>query len=191
MLRALNRLIIRVSGSGWLFALTTVLAFGSLALLMQIGEAFPAVAGGAQPFDLQNELTPDEVLGQLPGYTAEARRLYLQFTAIDFLFPFAAGLFLAAIAAFSMRHGFPAPYGWLTARNLLPILMLGTLFDWCENVAAVSAIYAWPDTSAALASALVTAKKLKLTLVIASQLLAALLLLAAAASWIGRSLQSR
>jgi hypothetical protein len=190
MLWALNGLIVRVSGNGWLFALTTVLAFGSLTILMQIGEAFPAVAGGAQPFDLQNELTAAEVLAQLPGYTEQARGLYLQFSAIDFVFPFAAGLFLAAIAAFSMRHAFPAAYGWLTARSLLPLMMLGTLFDWCENVAALSAIYSWPDTGAGLATAPVIAKKLKLTMVIASQLLAALLLLAAAAAWIGRRLRA-
>lgn len=183
MLRGLNKLIIRVSGNGWLFAATAIVFVVSLRLLMQIGESFPAVAGGAQPFDLQNALTGEQVLQQLAGYTAEARRQYYLFTAVDYVFPFAAGLFLAAIAAFCLRRSFPAAYTAVAERALFPLLMAGSLFDWCENIAALAAILSWPDTSAGVATALVTAKRLKLTLVIATQLLVALLLLATAGKW--------
>ncbi|MCK6370132.1 MAG: hypothetical protein L6Q83_02200, partial [Gammaproteobacteria bacterium] len=47
MIGGLNRLIIRISCSGWLFIATTVVFVTSLGALMQIGETFPAVAGGA------------------------------------------------------------------------------------------------------------------------------------------------
>ena len=103
MLRALNRLIIRVSGSGWLVLAAALTGFACLTAMNRIAADFPAVAGGAVPFDLQNDLTSDQVLAQLAGYTDGARRLYGLFTAIDYLFPFAAGLFLAGISAFGMR----------------------------------------------------------------------------------------
>lgn len=181
MVQGLNRLVVRVSGSAPLFALATVLAFGSLAVLMRIGEAFPAAAGGAQVFDLQNGLTAAQVLAQLPGYTDEARRLYYAFTAVDYLFPFAASLFLAAIAAFCLRRAFPGAYAAAVARNLLPLVMIPALFDWCENVAALVAITAWPDTSPAMAGAIVVAKRLKLGFLFVAQGGVGLLLLATAA----------
>jgi hypothetical protein len=188
MLRALNQLIIRVSGNGWLFIVTTAVAFTSLSILIRIGESFPAVAGGAQPFDLQNSLTAGQVLSQLALYTDEAEQQYLVFTAIDYVFPFAAGLFLAAIAAFCLRRSFPGAYAAMESRSLYPLLMAGSLFDWCENIAALTAILSWPDTPDGVASAIVIAKRFKLTLVIGTQILVGLLLLATAAKWlVGRS----
>lgn len=180
MMQGLNRLVVRVSGSAPLFALVTVLAFGSLAVLMRIGAAFPAAAGGAQVVDLQNGLTAAQVLAQLPGYTDEARRLYYAFTAVDYLFPFAASLFLAAIAAFCLRRAFPGAYAVAVARNLLPLVMIPALFDWCENVAALLAITAWPDTTPAMAGAVVAAKRLKLGFLFVAQGGVGLLLLATA-----------
>ena len=188
MLRALNQLIIRISSSGWLFLATVVLAFGSLAALLQIGQRFPAVAGGAEPFDLQNALTAGQVLEQLPLYTEAAYRQYYLFTAIDYLFPLAAGLFQAAIATFCLRYAWPRAYAAITARQLLPLLLLATLFDWCENIAAITAITAWPDTTATMAGALVAAKKLKLGFLGAAQGVTLLLLAAAVVRWVMRRL---
>jgi len=187
MLQRLTGLIVRVSGSAPLFGLVTVLFVGSLALLMRIGAAFPAVAGGAQVFDLQNGLTADQVLAQLPGYTDAARALYLQFTAIDYLFPFAASLFLAATAAFCLRRTFPGAYAVALARNLLPLLMVAALFDWAENVAALTAIQSWPDTTPAMATAVVVAKRLKLAFTVAGQAVVGVLVVAT----VGRALLRR
>lgn len=184
MLSALHRLIVRVSASGWLFAATSVVMVASLRTLIAIGEGFPAVAGGAPPFDLQNALTGPEVLSQLGAYGAEARRQYFLFTAIDYLFPFAAGLFLAAIIAFCLRRSFPSTYASLDGRRLLPVFMAGSLFDWGENVAALTAILSYPDTPTAVATALVVAKRLKLVLVIATQSLALVLLAVTAGRWV-------
>ena len=186
----LNRLILRISVSGWWFAGTALLAFASLSALKRIGAGFPAVAGGAQPFDLQNGLTADQILQQLAGYTDQARQTYLVFTSIDYVFPFAAGLFLAALGAFGLRHGFPGVYAEAARRNLFPLFLAGTLFDWCENIASLTAIMSYPDTSAALAGAVVLAKGLKLVLVSTTQGLAVLLLLAAAAKRLRRRLGS-
>jgi hypothetical protein len=187
MLSALNRLVIRVSGSPWLFIAVTAVMAASLFALLRIGETgFPPLAGGAQPFDLQNGLTTSQLLEQLPAYTDATRRQYLQFSMIDFVFPLAGGLFIAAVSAFGLRHSFPRAYAALDARRLLPLFMIGTLFDWCENVAALTAIFAWPDTTPAMASAVVIAKRLKLACVFVSQGIALLLLVAAAVRRLAR-----
>jgi hypothetical protein len=156
----------------------------SLRSLIAIEADFPAVAGGARPFDMQNGLTAAEVFQQLPSYGDEARRLYGIFTAIDYVFPFAAGLFLAAVIAFCLRRAFPHLYAALDARHLLPVFMLGTLFDWCENVAAITAILSWPDTTQAMALALVVAKRLKLACLFVTQPLALVLLIITAVKWL-------
>src|SRR5262245_15387995 len=129
VLAMLNRLIVRTSSSAWLFIASFAVTFVTLQSLMRIGRAFQPEAGGAEPFDLQNGLTAEQVLAQLPAYTDQARQLYFAFTAIDYVFPFAAGLFMAAIAAFCLRHSFPGVYATLVSRNLLPLLMLASLFD--------------------------------------------------------------
>jgi hypothetical protein len=186
MLQRLNQLIIRISKSGWLVVLTTVIAFGSLAILMQIGNAFPAHASGAQPFDLQNALTPDQVYPQIAGYTERARQLYYLFTTIDYVFPFAAGLFMAAAGAFALRHGLPQIYAGMVSRRLLPLFLIGSAFDWCENVAALAAILSHPDGAGAIATALVAAKRAKLFFVVLTQALTVVLLLIAGIRWISR-----
>lgn len=188
MLGGLNRLIIRISGSALLFVVTTIVAIGCLSALITIGQGFPAVAGGAQPFDLQNGLTADQVLQQLAGYTDEARRQYLIFTAIDYAFPLAAGLSLAAVGAFSLRRGFPGIYATMVRHRLFPLFLAGSLFDWCENIAALTAILIYPDTPAALATGIVVAKRLKLAFVMATQLLVLLLLLVVAGKGAARRL---
>ncbi len=184
MRQALSRLIVRVSSSLPLFALTVAVFAVTLMLLTRISNGFPAIAGGALPFDMQNALTSAQVLEQLPGYTDQARRQYWLFTSIDYVFPFAGGLFLAAIAAFCLRWQFAPLYARAVANQWLPWLMLASLFDWCENLAAIVAINAWPETTATMATALVIAKKLKLGFLFATQGGVALLLLASAGRWL-------
>lgn len=178
MTGVLNRLVIRVSGSGWLYAATLAIFALSLLALLRIGNSFAAAAGGLQPFDMQNEITAAEVLAQLPAYAGEAGRLYWLFTAVDYVFPLAAALFLAATAAFCLRRSFPQVYSAMASRGLLPVFMIGGLFDWAENLSALAAILTYPDTAPALATTLVVAKRAKLTLVIATQMLVLLLLVA-------------
>lgn len=189
MIDALNRLIVRISRSRSLFILTLIIAVGAFQALMRVGEDFPSLAGGAQPFDLQNGLSVDDVLLQLPGYSSEARQQYYLFTAIDYVFPLAAGLMLAAIAAFCMRYALPTAFAAVNARRLFPLLLLASLFDWCENVAAVTAIASYPATTSVMATALVIAKRLKLGFLVASQSLTLLLMLAAAGRWLRNRLR--
>ena len=111
-------------------------------------------------------------------------QLYYAFSFVDFFFPFFAALFLAAIAAFSLRHLAPHAYDRVAQRRLFPLLMLGTAFDWLENLCALFVIGRYPAEMTAAAGLLVVAKQGKLAAVALSQLIAWSLLLLAAAKWL-------
>lgn len=151
----------------------------------------PSHAAGNLPFDLQNALTAAEVYPQLATWTENARNLYYAFTLIDYAFPFFAGLFIAATAAFAMRNSLPKWYAALAARNLLPVFMLGTAFDWLENLAALGVIGLHPAEIGWLPFVLVIAKKLKLVCVMSGQAAMLLLLVYAAGNWLAGKLRIR
>jgi len=184
-----NALVIYCSQRIWLFLLCMLVAFGALAaVFMPLGRVFAELTGGAQMYDFQNALTVAEAIEQLPLYTGAARDVYYAFTFVDYFFPFFAGLFLAAIAAFSLRHLAPAAYAWITERRLWPLLLLGTLCDWTENLFALALIAGQPTDPVALATGLVLAKKAKLLFVMAAQLIGWSLLLLAVLKWLGQRL---
>jgi hypothetical protein len=186
MLGRLQDLVIRISKTWWLYLIVVTLFIGSLQALMRIGELFPEYAAGAVPFDLQNDLQPAQVYPQVAGYTEQARQLYYAFTLIDYAFPFFAGLFIAATTAFGLRYSLPRVYEALVSRKLLPVLMLATVFDWLENVAAASAIVMYPDEISWLPGVLVFAKKCKLGFMVFSNGAMLLAVLAAAGTWVAR-----
>jgi hypothetical protein len=182
-MRGLQRLIIGLSTSGPWYVLALVTALGSFAILARIGTAFPDLAGGALPFDLQNTLSPGDVHAQLAGWTPAARRLYFVFSAVDWIFPLAAGLFQAATITFCLRQGLPRAYRWLTSRHLLPLLLLPTAADWLENILAVSVVASYPPGLPWLPVALVAAKQAKLASLALAQGLMIGLLVYTAGRW--------
>jgi hypothetical protein len=184
MLDRLQNLVIRVSRTWWLYLGVVLLFAGSLLSLLRIGGKFPAHAAGNTPFDLQNALTPAEVYPQLGTWTDSAYQLYYAFTLIDYAFPFFAGLFIASTSAFAMRNSLPGWYTALVERKLLPVFMLGTAFDWLENLAALGVISLYPAEAGWLPVMLVSAKKLKLVCVMAGQAAMLLLLVYAAGKWL-------
>ncbi len=189
MLDRINTLVIYCSQQAWLFLLCIVVAFGALgAVFMPLGRVFAELSGGARMYDFQNALSVAQVIEQLPLYTGAARDVYFAFSFVDYFFPFFAGLFLAAIAAFSLRHLAPAAYAWVSARRLWPLLLLGTLCDWSENLLALALIAGQPADPAALASSLVLAKQAKLLFVMAAQAIGWSLLLLATLKWLGQRL---
>jgi len=184
MAAVLQRLIVGISARGAWYGLVLCLAVGSLAILARIGAAFPAVAAGAAPFDLQNGLVPGDVYRQLAGWTPAARQLYFVFSAVDCIFPLAAGLLLAATIAFCLRSSAPRACAWLADRTLLPLLLLPTACDWLENGFAVAAVAMFPEGPAWLPVALVAAKRAKLAGLAVVQPLMAGLVLYAAGRWL-------
>lgn len=171
-MRALNNLILFCSRNAWLFLLTTGITFGCLfAAFFPMGVAFAELTGGEQMFDFQNTLTVEQIFAQLPNYTPGATQLYYAFSFVDYFFPFFAGLFLAALAAFGLRHFSPGAYDWVTVRNLWPLLMIGTAFDWAENCFALTVISQYPQEAQTAAALLVLAKQGKLASILVAQFL--------------------
>ena len=168
MLGRLQELILRISRTWWLYLIVLALFIGSLRAITRIGDLFPTYAGGAAPFDLQNDLRIDQVYAQLAGYTPQARELYYAFTLIDYAFPFFAGLFITATVAFALRNSLPRLYEALVTRKLLLLLMVATAFDWLENVTALSTIVLYPTEVSWLPTLLVVAKKGKLATLVVS-----------------------
>ena len=190
MLGRLQDLILRISRTWWLYLIVLGLFIGSLRALTRIGERFPTYAGGATPFDLQNDLRPDQVYSQLAGYTEQARELYYAFTLIDYAFPFFAGLFITATVAFALRNSLPRLYDALVARKLLLVLMVATAFDWLENVSAVSTIVLYPTEVSWLPTLLVAAKKCKLATLVVSNGAMFASVLCGAGVWLVKRLRS-
>ncbi len=191
MLGRLQDFILRISRTWWLYVTVFLLFLGSLQMLMRIGTRFPDVAGGAKPFDLQNELVASAVYPQLAGYTAQAFELYYAFTLIDYAFPLFAGLFISATVAFALRNSLPRFYEALVARKLLLVLMIATAFDWLENLAAIAAIGFYPTEFAWLPVLLVIMKKFKLAFMVFSNGAMFAAVLIAAGCWLLRRRKSR
>ncbi len=183
----LNSLIVLFSRSAPLFVLAFIVAFGSLfAVFGPIQLAFAEATDGLLPFDFQTQLSVAQIFEQLPAYTELARQLYYAFSFVDFFFPFFAGMFMAAIAAFSLRYLAPQAYDRVNQRKLFPLLMLAAAFDWLENICALLVISQYPTEMTATAGLLVLAKQGKIAFVAVSQTVGWSLLLAAAVKWLLR-----
>ena len=180
----LNQLIIRISKSGWLYVMVFAGFFGTLQALLRIADRFPERAAGAVPFDLQNQLTAEQIFTQLAGYTDEAFRLYYVFTAIDYFFPLFAGLFLGATVAFLLRHSLPRWYATAEQKNLFLLFLLATIFDWLENITLLSVIVGYPNKLSTIATLAVAAKMGKLGFVFLFQALTLVLLLFSTGKWL-------
>ena len=187
-MKFLNQLVIRISKSGWLYPIVFAGFFGSLQVLLRIAGHFPEHAAGAVPFDLQNTLTAEQIFTQLAGYSGEAYRLYYIFTGVDYFFPLFAGLFLAATAAFLLRHSSPRWYAIAEQNNLFVLFLLATVFDWLENITLLSVIAAYPNENHSIATLAVAAKTGKLGFVFLFQGITGLLILFAAGKWITQKL---
>ena len=179
MLTALHTLIIKVSERWWKILLAFLATFAALQGLLRITEMFPAYAGGAQPFDMQNDLTVEAIFQQLAVYTDTAFELYWLFTAIDYFFPAFAALFQAALTAALLRYALPDLWHKIESRKLILLLLLPAAFDWLENITLLITMLAWPDQWQTMAIAAVAAKKAKLATLYVAQAVAGFSILAA------------
>lgn len=187
-MRWYNDLVVRVSYSAWLWVMSAVFAFGSLYFVfLNINVPFEKIVG-AQMFDFQNALTVEQIFRQLPHYDDQARALYTAFLFIDFYFPFFAGLVMAAAGAFAWRYLAPGFYAKFDARGLFVVFLVPTLFDWGENIFAITVVAAYPEELSWAAAMLVLCKKGKLATVMLFQGVVWLSLAAAVLKWTGRRL---
>lgn len=177
---ALQNLILFCSKKWWAFVLITLVFGISLVLLMRLGDTFASLTNGHPPFDTQNNLTVQDIARQLSEYTPASYSAYWMFTANDFLFPFAGGLFTASILTFALRRLLPAAHEWMSARQLLPLFLLPTFFDWLENISIITML----TGQANAASTILFFKGLKLTTLTLSQTLMVLALFGVGLQWV-------
>ena len=179
MLTALHGLIINVSERWWKILLAFLATFAALQGLIRITSVFPEQSGGAQPFDMQNDLTVEAIFEQLAGYTDAAFELYWAFTAIDYFFPAFAALFQASLTAALLRYALPGVWGTIESRKLILLMLVPAAFDWLENITLLITMLVWPEQSQFFATAAVVAKQAKLATLYVSQAVMAFSILAA------------
>ena len=185
MLARLNGFIVDCSKSWWKVLLLFVGQSATMQGLNVITGRFPDITAGDVPFDMQNTLTPDQIFEQLAGWTDAAFSSYYLFQAIDFLFPLLAGLFLASVCAFALRHAAPGWYEVAVARHLFVLLLLATAFDYLENIHMLWAVIAWPEQVQVAAQLAVLSKMGKLASMGLGFAATGLFLLVALGRWIG------
>jgi len=191
MLGRLHDLIIDCSRTWWKFLLVATVQVGTLLMLQRISNNFPDVAGGWQPFDMQNDLQPDEIYTQLEAYTPQAFDLYTSFQLIDFVFPAAAALMLASACAFLLRYIATDFYQQIYDRKLFLLLLAPAIFDYLENIFLFWVVNNWPEQSNAAATLAVAAKLGKLATLISVFVLTGVLLVTAILMWIVRKSRAR
>jgi hypothetical protein len=172
----------------WVNVLVIVLNFAAFGILFSLEDQFEALSG-VPTFDTQNDLTAETLRLQLPAYTGEARNAYLRFSAFDFVFPLVGGIFSAVMWALLLRAN-----NWPLAARLLrwnlPLLpFLSTLFDYGENISLLLILN--NGASDSLVTAALTAKQLKLTMLVITASGSGVLLLFAMANWVYRFWRAR
>ena len=190
MLTFVNNLIVSCSKSWWKFLLLLSGQIGTISLLNNITEGFPAISGGHKPFDMQNSLQADEIFLQLATYTPEAFSQYSLFQMVDYVFPVFGGLVLACAVAFALRHASPILYQRVLDTRVLFLLLIPTIFDWLENINLLWAIKAWPEQTELAAQLAVASKLGKLSSIYCIGALAMGLLCWALVRWISQRFTS-
>jgi len=167
MLGFINQKLIDWSQSWKVFLLVVLGQAVTLSALLNISQKMADI-NGLQAFDMQNALSVQQIFTQLPQYTSESFNLYYLFQAVDYVFPVVAGLVLAIASVFLMRYSLPGIYSRFASLKLFPLLMLGTLFDFLENIFLLSVILAYPNELESVATLAIIAKKCKLTMIMVS-----------------------
>jgi hypothetical protein len=177
----------RVSRSWRSLAGVTVMFFGTFALLMLAAAWFRGASGDAEPFDLQNGLTADDVRVQLAGYGDGAELRYLVFAAVDVFFPLIGALLLASVTAACLRSASPRTYERAMRSRLILLFFVPTLMDWTENAFAVWLVLAGEPASSFAITGLLVAKSAKLATLVAAQVTCVV----AIVWWVGATLRRR
>ncbi|MGI9290374.1 MAG: hypothetical protein ACR2QG_03745 [Gammaproteobacteria bacterium] len=184
MLTKLNRFIINASISWKMFLLVVAGQAATMGVMMgYVNQQFPAESGGNLPFDMQNDLTVEQIFSQLESYTDKAFELYTIFQIADYVFPVVAGLVLAIICAFGLRNTSEKFYTVAIEKNLFIYILIPTLFDWLENLSLLCVVVGWPEKMSNAATIAVIAKQGKLGTLNISFAVAGILLITGLIGW--------
>lgn len=152
--------LIALSRRWWAVALAFVLTVAAFGILSSLEKQFEIITG-VTVLDAQSDLTPARILEQIPLYQGKAREAYLRIAGFDFLLPLVAGIFVAVLWALLLRLN-----TWEFSQRLLklgfPLFMLiGTLWDWAENISLFTLLNAGSVPAPAMLDALILFNRLK------------------------------
>ena len=191
MLKLCNDFIIACSKSWWKFLLLVAGQIVTMGIMMGwINRDFPAVSDGNVPFDMQNNLTVEQIFTQLESYTDRAFDLYAIFQAVDYVFPVVAGLVLATVCAFGLRNTSAGLYAIADKRNLFLLILIPAVFDWSENLNLLCVIIAWPEQIELAARMAVLSKQGKLASMNIGFAITGLLLITGLIGWLRKKFSS-
>jgi hypothetical protein len=185
MLKLCNDFIIACSKSWWKFLLLVAGQIVTMGIMMGwINREFPTVSDGNVPFDMQNNLTVEQIFTQLESYTDRAFDLYAIFQAVDYVFPVVAGLVLATVCAFGLRNTSARLYAVADKRNLFLLILIPAVFDWSENLNLLCVIIAWPEQIEVAARMAVLSKQGKLASMNIGFAITGVLLITGVTGWV-------
>jgi hypothetical protein len=103
--------------------------------------AFEAVSSGYMPMDTIFPLSKKTIFEQLPYYSAESRRLYSYFLAVDFVFPPALSLFFTMLWIQLAKY-WPSKIAQEFLQSTWSLFpLISTALDWLENFLFIAIIY--------------------------------------------------
>jgi hypothetical protein len=131
----------------WIVSASTFVVFAGLFFGSSAPFAIPPVeaACGQAPPDVRFTSSASDVSSFLDACGVVGRDAYQSMQMADLLYPLVFGLFMAASLALALAHLAPGRQSVL-AVAALPLV--GTVFDYLENVFAWLAMAAYPDPSA-------------------------------------------
>jgi hypothetical protein len=157
MIDSLNRMLLQ-NASGVRALMMFVLAIAALTFMgAVITPAFQDATGGLRPFDLNLEITAEQMYRDLPAYTDRSRRLYLGFAIVDYIYPAAAALFFAMLWAWMFKKWPGRAFDLLQRYGIFLLPFIYMLIDWSENAGFLYIVFSYPEQHygiADLASAL-------------------------------------
>jgi len=157
----LNRLVLTISQKWWALLLVFILNMTAFTVLFSLEDQFETISN-VPVFDTQNELTANILIQQLPLYRGDARSAYLRFAAFDFVFPLVAGLFLSVLWALLLRLNTWQGLQRFLLWNLPLFPLVGTAWDWLENVSLLILLNTSPDSNQVWIESALFFKRLKL-----------------------------
>jgi hypothetical protein len=189
-MKLLKRAVDYLASRWWWVLVVTILNFISFNILFSLEDRFEGLTG-LPVFDTQNELSPEQIVEQAPLYVGEAQNAYLFFAAYDFIFPFVAGLFVAVILMWLLRHNTSVLAQKLLQWNLPFFVFFGTVFDWLENLGILGIVFTNPDIPDFWIYFALAFKRLKLITLSFSSISLLLVTLFTIFNWLYRVWQSR
>ncbi len=135
---------LRRASVGWvaLLALLVFLLFSGLVLPQQAAKTEQETGGSASP-DTSFFYTPSDLYQMAESYGEVGRQAYIRarFT-FDLIWPLVYAFFLTTAISWTFGRAFSSNSRWQGA-NLVPLL--GTIFDYLENVSTSLVMFRYPD----------------------------------------------